>query len=307
MHSPSYFLRSACIKNGFLNDEFHVISTGISPFKVGGKRPDGSGKLRIFFLGHIDVRKGILDFLKAIELYQGKLAARSKLSSLRFMIYGKHYVEGFFQDVLKKIACLKNTEYRGAFEPDDRSHLFSECDLLVMPSIGENYPFILREALFAGVPVVATDIAGIPEIVQHGKNGFLYPPGDVNALADIFISISEHPQLLQTINTDATKIKLISQEALDLQHQFFRFLNPQRIALREKNDDSGRKSQIESLFAHGKLLIEKGEATKGLGVLSQILDIDPKHAETIKLISEFYDKMGKNKEAQQLLDLADPM
>jgi len=85
---------------------------------------------------------------------------------------------------------LENATYWGSFTTEQRAQVFSEIDLLVMPSLGENYPFILREALYAGLPVVATAIAGVPEIIRDGENGFLIPPGDVEALADIFAKIA---------------------------------------------------------------------------------------------------------------------
>ena len=52
-----------------------------------------------------------------------------------------------------------------------------------MASFAEGVPVVLMEAMAAGVPVVATQIAGIPELVEDGVSGFLVPPGDAEALA----------------------------------------------------------------------------------------------------------------------------
>ena len=89
-----------------------------------------------------------------------------------------------------------------------------------MSSIGENYPFILREALFANVPVVAPEIAGVPEIVENGGNGFLYPPGDVQALGSIFLKLAKNPDILKELDPASHEVKLIATEVKELEKEY---------------------------------------------------------------------------------------
>ncbi|MCH8875140.1 glycosyltransferase, partial [candidate division KSB1 bacterium] len=224
VHSPSHYLKNACIENDFENDEFKVIPTGIKPFGVLKKKIKEDGVTRIAFLGNIDARKGILDFLTAIEIYQKECVEEKSKTDLEFVIYGHHSNNDLYHEMLARIKNLKNVEYKGGFSPQDRPRVFSEIDLLVMSSIGENYPFVLREALAANVPVVATEIAGVPEIIEDGKNGFLYPPGDVEALAAIFLEVSKDSQIVEQLETGAQIIKKIDQEAAELEKEFRRFI-----------------------------------------------------------------------------------
>ena len=61
--------------------------------------------------------------------------------------------------------------------------VLSSIDVLVLPSAYEEMGSVLTEAMAAGLPVVATDVGGIPEVVRHGETGLLVPPDDVDALA----------------------------------------------------------------------------------------------------------------------------
>jgi glycosyltransferase involved in cell wall biosynthesis len=62
--------------------------------------------------------------------------------------------------------------------------LFAAADASVLPSLWENFPHTLVEALGVGTPVIATRVGGVPEVVEDGVNGLLVPPGDRAALAD---------------------------------------------------------------------------------------------------------------------------
>jgi glycosyltransferase involved in cell wall biosynthesis len=64
-----------------------------------------------------------------------------------------------------------------------------------MASFAEGVPVVLMEAMAAGVPVVATQIAGIPELVEDEESGYLVPPGDVDALADRAMQLLADPGL----------------------------------------------------------------------------------------------------------------
>ncbi|MFY9317914.1 MAG: glycosyltransferase [Burkholderiales bacterium] len=58
------------------------------------------------------------------------------------------------------------------------------CDVLALPSLQDNYPNTLAEGMACGLATVASDIGGIPDLVQHGKTGLLAPPGDAERLAE---------------------------------------------------------------------------------------------------------------------------
>jgi glycosyltransferase involved in cell wall biosynthesis len=99
-----------------------------------------------------------------------------------FLIIG----DGPLRETLRaQIADLKLTDRvaLAGFHADAASFL-AHCDIAVLPSYTEGLPVVLLEAFAAGVPVAATNVGGIPEVVEDGVNGFLVPPGNAEALAE---------------------------------------------------------------------------------------------------------------------------
>ena len=66
---------------------------------------------------------------------------------------------------------------------DDLPSLLSRWDIFVMPSLEEGFPIAALDAMAAGLPVVATAVGGVPELIEDGKTGWLVPPRDAEALA----------------------------------------------------------------------------------------------------------------------------
>jgi len=78
---------------------------------------------------------------------------------------------------------------------DDVPRILAASDVLVLPSYREGTPRVITEAMASGLPVVATDIAGIPEQVVDGENGYLIPTGDAMALAECISKLLAHVEL----------------------------------------------------------------------------------------------------------------
>jgi glycosyltransferase involved in cell wall biosynthesis len=71
--------------------------------------------------------------------------------------------------------------------------LFRRADVFVLPSRGDCTPLAVAEALACGLPVVATPVGGMPELVRHGENGLLVPPSDPRQLARALTVLVDHP------------------------------------------------------------------------------------------------------------------
>jgi glycosyltransferase involved in cell wall biosynthesis len=162
-----------------------VIRNAVQTDRFENPDPDGREQLLSYFdrkpqriigaVGRLSPEKG---FAVLIE------AARQVASSdaqAGFLIFGDG---GLRANLERRIATagLGGGFVLAGFRTDlDR--LLPSLDALVLPSYSEGLPNVVLEAFAAGVPVVATAVGGIPEIVADGENGYLVPPGDATALA----------------------------------------------------------------------------------------------------------------------------
>jgi glycosyltransferase involved in cell wall biosynthesis len=97
---------------------------------------------------------------------------------------------------------------------EDASRFLPAFDCFVLPSITEALGFVLLEAGLAGVPVIATNVGGIPEIIEHEKTGLLVPARDPQILSESIVKIIDSPALRTTLG-DALRQKVLSEFSLE--------------------------------------------------------------------------------------------
>jgi sugar transferase (PEP-CTERM/EpsH1 system associated) len=76
---------------------------------------------------------------------------------------------------------------------DDVRRLLAAADLFLLTSVSEGIPVTVLEAMAEGVPVVATDVGGLPELIRHGESGLLAPPGNAEKLAEALMRLASGP------------------------------------------------------------------------------------------------------------------
>jgi glycosyltransferase involved in cell wall biosynthesis len=110
----------------------------------------------------------------------------------------------------------------------DRAGFLAALDLFIMPSRSEAWGLSALEAMAHGVPVIASDIGGLAEIVEPGS-GWLMPPGDASALARAIVSAASDPESLRTAGLKAReRARLFSVDQMVQQTEAFYRSNPPR-------------------------------------------------------------------------------
>jgi L-malate glycosyltransferase len=99
----------------------------------------------------------------------------------RLVLVGDGPEYGRARDLVEKLGVANAVRWVGVVE--DVAPVLTAADVLLLPSETESFGLVALEAMASGVPVVASDVGGLPEVVEHGVSGFLRPVGDVEAMA----------------------------------------------------------------------------------------------------------------------------
>lgn len=142
----------------------------------------------LLFVGSLDRRKGILDLLQAVSQQE---------EAVRLHICGG----GSDPEILQKMEEYQKqlrdkVVFHGYVKGEEKTRIFAEADVLVLPSYGEGLPLVIMEAYQAGCAVISTPVGAISEVVGE-ENGILVQPGDIDALSAAIKQLTQDKRLLQ--------------------------------------------------------------------------------------------------------------
>mmetsp|Transcript_479 Transcript_479/g.617 ORF Transcript_479/g.617 Transcript_479/m.617 type:complete len:325 (+) Transcript_479:104-1078(+) len=98
-----------------------------------------------------------------------------------------------------------NTVFTGQMGGDDLSAAFASADAFVMPSDSETLGFVVLESMASGVPVVGAKAGGIPNLIHHGKDGYLVPPGDIDGFVEKLNTLRNDVETREKFSVEARK------------------------------------------------------------------------------------------------------
>lgn len=153
----------------------------------------------ILCVGHICLRKNQNEFIRALD----PLAARQKFKALFLgrAETSQTYDREFFELVGARPWC----EYGGMAERDRLREYFQTAALLALPSLEDNCPMTVLEAMAAGVPVLAAKVGGVPDLVEENVTGLFCDPQNASSMADGVKQLLNDPALAQRLAVEAKK------------------------------------------------------------------------------------------------------
>jgi glycosyltransferase involved in cell wall biosynthesis len=182
------FSRAKLIEGGLPAEKIAVIPS-FAPDP--GDSGDGSGCFALL-AGRLSSEKGITTLLEAWDRLNG--------SALRLKVAGA----GPLREEVMRRANGGRVEYLGALSREDVQALMREAALLIFPSTCyENFPLSIVEAFASGVPVVASGIGAMAEIIEDGRTGLLFRNGDPEDLATKVEWVSRHPAEVARMRREA--------------------------------------------------------------------------------------------------------
>jgi len=176
--------RDQLVREGVPPDRLRLVPNGLDPvrFAPGPPRQDIR---RIVMVANLRPEKGHDTLLAAAP----RILARYPDASFTFVGEGPQREK--LEMLVRALGLTGRVQFLG--ESQDPAPILASHDLFVLPSRSEAFPNALIEAMATALPVVATDVGGIPEVVRPGVNGRLVPPDDVGALADAVLTLMDDP------------------------------------------------------------------------------------------------------------------
>jgi len=138
------------------------------------------------FIGRLEQIKGCRQFIQAASV------VNKKEPDIRFLVIGEGQEREVLEHQVKELGLKDRVIFCGY--RFDMAPVYKELDLYVISSLSEGIPLTLLEAMYYGIPIVATRVGGIPEVIRDGINGILVPPNDDKALAENIITSLTHRQ-----------------------------------------------------------------------------------------------------------------
>jgi glycosyltransferase involved in cell wall biosynthesis len=149
---------------------------------------------RVLFVGRLSPEKGVKYLLQAVSL----LISQGDVVDLR--IVGTGALEGKLQREANDLAIADLVHFQG-FVPhgEELRRMYRESDVFVLPSLEDQQPKVLLEAMSQSVPVIATNVGGIPSMIQNGENGLLISPAQPGETAEAIRQVTMDDELRQRL------------------------------------------------------------------------------------------------------------
>ncbi len=174
----------------FFPGEFRVIPPGVDTIRflpATSRKPEAAS---ILFVGRLDKRKGLDILLRALPM------VRQDFPDARLTVVGKGPTELESRLLAQALGIADHVDFKGFATVSELPTYYAAADVYCSPALGgEAFGIVLLEAMACALPVVASDITGYNEVVQHEGNGLLCPPNDPAALAAALTRLLSQPDL----------------------------------------------------------------------------------------------------------------
>jgi glycosyltransferase involved in cell wall biosynthesis len=165
---------------GFDESSFRIVHYGISP--DGAAPPYEDSVPRLLCVGRLIPIKGHIVLLRAFA------AARAQVPGLKLDIAGRGPLEPALRALVKELGVAEAVRFLGHVSPIQGA--IEGSAIVVVPSMGEGFGMVALEAMERARPVIAAEIGGLGELVEHGVTGLLVPPGESEPFADAIVQLA---------------------------------------------------------------------------------------------------------------------
>jgi len=197
---PTRFAQTVLERNGIREGRFRVLPFGLRVDGYNNRvRRRGDGVLVLGFIGSLQAHKGVHVLLEAMRRLP-------EAGPIELRIYGVAPAggESYLLGLQRVASGDSRIAFRGIFENRQIAEVLDGIDALVVPSLWhENMPLVSLSAQAAACPLIASDIGGLSDVVEHEKNGLLFTPGSSVGLAEVIMRVLTEEGLLSRLSSQA--------------------------------------------------------------------------------------------------------
>lgn len=175
-----------------------IVHCGVTP-EAYRRDPGGNGK-RVAFVGRLDPVKGALLLIEAMA------TALKSHPDATLTLAGDGPARAGAEARANALGIAGAVHFAGFMTQGQVADLLANSDMLVLPSFAEGLPVVYMEALASRIPVVASRVAGVPELVEDGVTGYTVPPGDVETLSNRMIRLMDNPAAARAMGEAGRKV-----------------------------------------------------------------------------------------------------
>ncbi len=191
-------VRENVITLGIKPDKCTIVPNGVNLPFFNVHRSYVKNPRKIVFVGRLIDNKGPQILVESANILI------KKIPDVKFFIVGEGPLRKKLEKYSQKNYLTKNITFLGGLE--DIREIMKECDLYVRPSFADGMPLGVLEALASQLPVVASRIDGITEIIQHGKTGHLVTSGNGKELAEAIYELLMNPSYMEKISKNGFEL-----------------------------------------------------------------------------------------------------
>lgn len=152
------------------------------------KRKNNQDKI-ILFLGFITELKGCFDIPDIVT----KVIEQN--TNVKFILAGSGEIEKL-QHIIEEKGISQYFLFPGWVKKEEKEKLLRNADIFFLPSYTEAMPMSILEAMGYGLPIVTTNVGGIPQLVEEGKNGYMTEPGNIDGFAKVILELIGNDELI---------------------------------------------------------------------------------------------------------------
>ncbi|WP_152466846.1 glycosyltransferase family 4 protein [Sulfitobacter sp. THAF37] len=187
-------------------DNIRVVHCGIEPARFDDPAPLPDGPRRVVAIGRLVEQKGQLALVEAMS---------QVTSDLHLTLIGDGEMRGQIEALIGRLDLGARVTLTGWVDEARVNAELASAHALVMPSFAEGLPMVVMEAMAAARPVIATYIAGTPELVRPDETGWLVPAGDVAALAHAMEDLAAAPRDRLSRMAQAGRARVLARHDID--------------------------------------------------------------------------------------------